>query len=418
MQRFNHNRHCKGKRARRPAIWRCRAAPFCGHCGLGGRDGRDGPQRFFAGFTKSTVSIDRRRWLLFRSASGHWHLRSSFARIEDNLEGGDMRFWAWLLVAVFVSFSLWAEEREIRTPKPSEAPRINGARVYGAAGVAGIVSGALHRCPAHCVWCAGPAEALAIDKDSGTLTGRIEDRALKTYNVALTAENAQGKAERELRIVVGDTLALTPPMGWNHWYAHYDRITDEMMREAADVMVSQRHGRRRLPVREHRRLLDERRRSTSDPKRVGPLRDAEGNILPNKHFPDMKALTDYIHAKGLKAGHLHLAGAAHLRGFRGRLRARGAGRAAVRRLGLRFPEVRLVLATARWRKSDKSLDDVEEALPSDGRSAEAADRATSCSTSASTAWATSGSGAPRSAASAGARRATWASSWTGSSRSR
>ena len=35
---------------------------------------------------------------------------------------------------------------------------------------------------------------------------------------------------------------------------------------------------------------------------VGPLRDAQGNILPNKHFPDMKALTDYIHSKGLKAG--------------------------------------------------------------------------------------------------------------------
>ena len=34
----------------------------------------------------------------------------------------------------------------------------------------------------------------------------------------------------------------------------------------------------------------------------GQPRDAEGNINPNKRFPDMKALTDYIHAKGLKAG--------------------------------------------------------------------------------------------------------------------
>jgi alpha-galactosidase len=39
-----------------------------------------------------------------------------------------------------------------------------------------------------------------------------------------------------------------------------------------------------------------------DPLRVGPLRDAEGNILPNRYFPDMKALADYIHDKGLKAG--------------------------------------------------------------------------------------------------------------------
>ena len=27
-------------------------------------------------------------------------------------------------------------------------------------------------------------------------------------------------------------------MGWNHWYAHYDRVTDKLMREAADVMVA------------------------------------------------------------------------------------------------------------------------------------------------------------------------------------
>jgi alpha-galactosidase len=39
-----------------------------------------------------------------------------------------------------------------------------------------------------------------------------------------------------------------------------------------------------------------------DPLRVGPLRGPQGNILPNRHFPDMKALAGYIHAKGLKAG--------------------------------------------------------------------------------------------------------------------
>ena len=27
-----------------------------------------------------------------------------------------------------------------------------------------------------------------------------------------------------------------------------------------------------------------------------------GNIIPNRHFPDMKGLADYIHHKGLKAG--------------------------------------------------------------------------------------------------------------------
>ena len=40
----------------------------------------------------------------------------------------------------------------------------------------------------------------------------------------------------------------------------------------------------------------------ADPRRVGPLRDARGSIVPNAHFPDMVALTEHIHAKGLRAG--------------------------------------------------------------------------------------------------------------------
>ena len=31
-------------------------------------------------------------------------------------------------------------------------------------------------------------------------------------------------------------------------------------------------------------------------------RDAQGNIQSNEKFPDMKALADYVHCKGLKIG--------------------------------------------------------------------------------------------------------------------
>jgi alpha-galactosidase len=34
----------------------------------------------------------------------------------------------------------------------------------------------------------------------------------------------------------------------------------------------------------------------------GDPRDENGHIIPNKHFPDMKAFTDYLHANGFKAG--------------------------------------------------------------------------------------------------------------------
>ena len=90
-------------------------------------------------------------------------------------------------------------------------------------------------------------------------------------------------------------------MGWNSWYIWDDRVTDKIMRDAADAMVASGmidHG---YHVREHRRLLGG-QAGAKGPILGGPPRDAQGNIMPNKRFPDMKALTDYIHGKGLKAG--------------------------------------------------------------------------------------------------------------------
>ena len=41
---------------------------------------------------------------------------------------------------------------------------------------------------------------------------------------------------------------------------------------------------------------------SSDPLLQGPPRDDKGLINANKKFPNMKALCDFIHGKGLKAG--------------------------------------------------------------------------------------------------------------------
>jgi alpha-galactosidase len=194
------------------------------------------------------------------------------------------------------------EEAIILTPVPPKKPRINGPRIYGVRpGVPFIfripttgerpIQFAAEELP----------EGLMLDADTGIITGAIKSETYKTYFVMLKAENAHGKAERELRIVAGDKLALTPPMGWNHWYAHYDRITDAMMREAADIMVSTGMA----DVGYQYVNIDDcwmNAPKNNDPMRVGPLRDDNGMLIPNKHFPDMNALTDYIHAKGLRAG--------------------------------------------------------------------------------------------------------------------
>jgi alpha-galactosidase len=192
------------------------------------------------------------------------------------------------------------EKAVILTPKPAAAPRINGARVFGVrpgnpflftipATGERPMEFAVDNLP----------EGLKIDAKTGQITGSIKDRG--TYVVTFHAKNAKGEATRPFKIVCGDTLSLTPSMGWNDWYAYYDHVTDKLLREAADVMVAKGMA----DVGYQYIDIDDcwsNTQNNPDPKRVGPFRDAKGNVIPNKYFPDMKGLTDYIHSRGLKAG--------------------------------------------------------------------------------------------------------------------
>jgi alpha-galactosidase len=86
-------------------------------------------------------------------------------------------------------------------------------------------------------------------------------------------------------------LAKTPPMGWNSWNKFGCNVSEKLIKEMADAMV------------------------TSGMRDAGYVylviddcwqidRDAQGNILPDaQRFPSgMKSLADYVHAKGLKFG--------------------------------------------------------------------------------------------------------------------
>ncbi|MGH9535980.1 MAG: glycoside hydrolase family 27 protein [Terriglobales bacterium] len=86
-----------------------------------------------------------------------------------------------------------------------------------------------------------------------------------------------------------DGLARTPPMGWNSWNKFGARVNDRIVREIADAMVAT--GMRAAGYQYVN--IDDTWEGT---------RDARGNIRPNAKFPDMKALADYVHSKGLKLG--------------------------------------------------------------------------------------------------------------------
>ena len=85
------------------------------------------------------------------------------------------------------------------------------------------------------------------------------------------------------------TLAATPPMGWNSWNHFAGRVSDADVRAAADALVSS-------GMRDAGYIY-----VNIDDTWEGP-RDEHGNITTNSKFPDMKALADYVHSKGLKIG--------------------------------------------------------------------------------------------------------------------
>jgi alpha-galactosidase len=190
------------------------------------------------------------------------------------------------------------------TPKPGPAPRLNGPTLYGARPGRPF----LYRIPTQgerpmTFSAVGLPAGLQLDATTGIITGTTPTRG--DHVVTLSASNRHGQDRRAFKIASGETLSLTPQMGWNHWYAHYNRITDAMMREAADLLISTGMadvGYEFVNIDDCWMNAEADARRKPDPLRVGPFRDERGLILPNKHFPDMKGLADYIHAKGLKAG--------------------------------------------------------------------------------------------------------------------
>lgn len=206
-----------------------------------------------------------------------------------------------LALLVLTTLPLLAAEMPILTPKPGPEPRINGPRVYG------VRPGRpfLYRIPATGARpmkfeAAGLPASIKLDAATGILAGTAPARP-GLHKVMLRASNSHGKASREFRLTVGDTIALTPPMGWNHWYTHYDRVSDKLFREAADAMVASGmadYGYSYVSIDDCWMMKP----GSDDPALNGAPRDASGRIRPNLRFPDMPGLTAYIHAKGLKAG--------------------------------------------------------------------------------------------------------------------
>ncbi|MDR2626903.1 MAG: NPCBM/NEW2 domain-containing protein [Dysgonamonadaceae bacterium] len=129
---------------------------------------------------------------------------------------------------------------------------------------------------------------LSFDAAQGIISGKIKEKG--TYVMDVTASNRHGSDTHRLTFEAGESIALTPPMGWSSWNVFGADIDEAKIRAIADALVEKgliHYGYTYINI---------------DDGWQGKRGGKYNAIQANEKFPDMKALVDYIHAQGLKAG--------------------------------------------------------------------------------------------------------------------
>lgn len=193
------------------------------------------------------------------------------------------------LLAGFLVPVIPAQADALRPAPEKTKPRINGPAVFGVR-------------PGHPLLYAIPATGtrplefsaeglppgIRLDARTGMLRGTLPERG--DYPVMLKARNAFGAATRRFLIKVGDEISLTPAMGWNSWNCFGDKVNHDKVIRAAKALVASglaEHGWTYINIDDG-----------WQGRRTGP----DHALASNEKFPDMKKLSDEIHALGLKLG--------------------------------------------------------------------------------------------------------------------
>ena len=197
-----------------------------------------------------------------------------------------------LLMYVLGTDSRGADIRDNRwavlTPPPA-APHINGPTVFG------VRPGSpfLYTIPA-----VGDRplnfsvenlpKGLDFDPNTGRITGSLEREG--ECPVLLRARNSLGTDTKQFRIIVGETIALTPAMGWNSYNCWAGSVDEQRVLRSARAMVASgliNHGWTYINIDD-----------TWQGKRTGK----DQALQSNERFPNMAGLCAEIHKLGLKAG--------------------------------------------------------------------------------------------------------------------
>jgi alpha-galactosidase len=182
-----------------------------------------------------------------------------------------------------------SDEKQVLTPEPPASPRINSAKVFGATPGNPFLYTIATTGKRPMMFSAGNLpKGLVLDAKTGIISGRVTKRGI--YQTILKAKNELGEATKLLKINIGDTIALTPPMGWNGWNSWAEKLDREKVIASAEAMVNKglgNHGWSYINI---------------DDSWQGSRGGKLNALQPNEKFPDIQGMVNYIHSLGLKAG--------------------------------------------------------------------------------------------------------------------
>ena len=177
----------------------------------------------------------------------------------------------------------------ILTPPVSASPKINGAKIFG------VRPGSpfLFKIPATgkgklLYSVENLPEGLQVNKNTGIITGTLKNEG--EYKMTFVVKNSIGIDKRAFTVKCGNLLALTPPMGWNSWNCWGLSINETRLKASAQAMIDKgliNHGWTYMNI---------------DDGWEAETRNANGEIVANHKFPDLKKTGDWLHEKGLKFG--------------------------------------------------------------------------------------------------------------------
>ena len=164
---------------------------------------------------------------------------------------------------------------------------------------------------------------ISFDEEKGIISGKLEKNG--QYKIRIDAANKFGKDSRDLTLVAGDKLALTPPMGWSSWYSYGRKVKEEDILRTAKLMKQyglDQYGWSILEIddpwtnqpgekdpvwsafkdKTDNKVYEYHEGPGNLTDRVGLTRDQDGTIIPNQYFKNIGQTVKDIHSLGFKVG--------------------------------------------------------------------------------------------------------------------